>query len=142
MQMECFRRKWNVFGVREPLLFPIKRAGQPKIHLACLLREFFEFEEGKCTFKTTILDDVEMKWYKNGIAPPTETWTLSEGTGNSTPKQARFRGHFSLNDTDLVKSLREMMKKYSKVSCTVDLGKIIGIGGEGTVLLHQSGRLN
>ena len=45
-----FERNWNVFGIGEPLLFPIKRAGQPEIHLAKLLKEFFEFNDGKCVF--------------------------------------------------------------------------------------------
>ena len=36
--------------MNEPLLFPIKRAGQPEIHLARLLREFFEIDGGNCLF--------------------------------------------------------------------------------------------
>ena len=52
--MVKFQRNWNVFGIGEPLLFPIKRAGQSEIHLARLLKEFFEFEGGKCTFQESI----------------------------------------------------------------------------------------
>ena len=49
-EMIQFDRNWNVFGMGQPLLFPIERAGQPEIHLAKLLKEFFEFDCGKCVF--------------------------------------------------------------------------------------------
>ena len=36
----------NVFGMKEPFLFPVKRTGQPVIHLARLLKEFFGLQKG------------------------------------------------------------------------------------------------
>ena len=48
--MGKFKRNWNEYGMDEPLLFPIKRAGQPEIHLARLLKEYFEFDGGSCVF--------------------------------------------------------------------------------------------
>ena len=32
--------------VKEPLLFPVKRNGQPIIHLARLIKEFFGLQKG------------------------------------------------------------------------------------------------
>ena len=36
----------NVFGMNEPFLFPVKRTGQPVIHLARLVKEFFGLQKG------------------------------------------------------------------------------------------------
>ena len=128
-----FERNWNVFGVGEPLLFPIKRFGQPEIHLAQLLREFFELEGGKCNFHE-MCGEIRMKWEKDGNQ---NTWTISKNRGKSYPCEARNlesgdRDFFTIKDADLVQSLKEFISNYPNKK--IDLAKIIGIGGEGTVL--------
>ena len=138
--MVNFKRNWNVFGMDEPLLFPIKRAGQPEIHLAKLLREFFEFKGGKC-FVFEISGEIRIKMENNGNY---EAWTISENRGKSFPSQARDLKpdnpeYLTLKDAELVKSLRKFISNYK--SHKIDLAKIIAIGGEGTVLEDVSERL-
>ena len=36
----------NVFGMNEPFLFSVKRTGQPVVHLARLIKEFFGIQKG------------------------------------------------------------------------------------------------
>ena len=85
--MKSFERNWNLFGVGEPLLFPIKRDGQSEIHIARLFKEFFEFKGGTCILYELkgdiIMDGV---YNQNGIY---EKWTISENRGCSTPNAAR-----------------------------------------------------
>ena len=137
--MAQFERNWNVFGITEPLLFPIKRAGQPEIHLAKLLKEFFEFKGGKCKF-FEFNGEIIMKWDGNGNS---EKWTISRSRGSPTPNAARkvapnFHDLFlTIQDAELAQSLRGLLVNYAR--CEVDLAKIIGIGGEGTVLKEKKG---
>ena len=151
--MRKFERNWNVFGIGEPLLFPIKRAGQPEIHLAKLLKEFFEFKSGKCDFyeyngNDTLRNfngEIIMKWLDNRNQV-LEEWVVSEVRGCSTPGEARNMDpnlghlHMKIKDADLVQSLKNLLANYT--NCKIDLAKIIGIGGEGTVLDDSSERLN
>ena len=141
-----FERNWNVFGLGEPLLFPIKRAGQSEMHLARLLKEFFEFKGGKCTFyEETSYGEIMMDGFinKNGDR---EKWRISEIRGLSTPDEARKVDpgfghlHMTIKDTDLVQSLKNLLANYP--NCKIDLAKIIGIGGEGTVLRDPKEKLN
>ena len=141
--MRKFERNWNVFGINEPLLFPVIRAGQPEIQLAKLLRAFFELEGGKCIFyefKGEIMMDGI--YNQSGIY---EKWTISANRGCSTPNEARnvdpnFRDlYLTIKDADLAQSLRKFLVNYPR--CETDLGRIIGIGGEGTVLEDTSERL-
>ena len=135
-----FERNINVFGVGEPLLFPIKRTDQPPIHLARLLTEFFEFDGGSCSFYESN-GEIKMKWEKGGTY---EKWTFSENRGSSTPKEARridancfdFQ---TLKNSGLVNSIRNLLSLFP--NCKADLAKIIGIGGEGIVLEDFWGRL-
>ena len=135
-----FERNWNVFGIGEPLLFPIKRAGKAEIHLARLLKEFFELKDGKCIFYE-FNGEIILNWNENGIS---EKWTISENRGCSTPNAARnvdtnFRDlYLTIKDADLAQSLRNFLADYPR--CEIDLAKIIGIGGEGTVLEDISER--
>ena len=140
--MTEFKRNWNVYGIDEPLLFPIKRAGQPEIHLARLLREFFEFDGGTCIFNE-LEGEILMEWDKSGVA---QKWTISGNRGCSTPNKARNVDrnsndlYLTIKDADLAQSLRDLLVSYSQ--CKIDLSRIIGIGGEGTVLKDSLGRLN
>ena len=142
--MGRFQRNWNVFGIGEPLLFPIKRTGQTKIHLARLLKEFFEFDGGKCTF-CELKGEIIMDgcYNKYGVR---EKWRISKIRGCATPNEARNispnfgRLHMTIKDADLVQSLKNLMAIYP--SSIIDLAKIIGIGGEGTVLEDSKERLN
>ena len=139
-----FEKNWNVFGIGEPLLFPIKRAGQPEIHLARLLQEFFEFKFGKSTFYESNGEIMMEGFYnKNGDR---EEWRISEIRGLSTPNEARNIDpgfghlHMTIEDADLVQSLKKLLASYP--NCRIDLAKIIGIGGEGTVLVDSLERPN
>ena len=141
--MVKFERNWNVFGIGEPLLFPTKRAGQPEIHLARLLKEFFEFEGAKCLFHE-LNGEVILEWFhKKQVI---EQWTISDVRGCLTPNEARNMDpnfgnlRMKIKDADLVKSLKTLLVNYP--NCEIDLGKIIGIGGEGIVLEYPSERLN
>ena len=139
--MSQFDRNLNVFGVDEPLLFPIKRTGQTEIHLARLLKEFFEFSAGICNFYA-MSGEIRMKWENNGNY---ETWTISENRGKSNPPEARSLKwdnpeFLTLKDVRLVKSLRDLISNYPNQK--VSMAKIIGIGGEGTVLEEVSEWLN
>ena len=141
--MVHFARNWNVYGIGESLLFPIKRAGQPEIHLARLLRDFFEFEGGECIFYE-MRGETIMEWIynKNGSY---EKWTISETRGSLTPNEARkvdpnIRDFYlTIKDADLAQSLRDLLANYPR--CKTDLARIIGIGGEGTVLEDSKERL-
>ena len=140
-KMRKFQRNWNVFGMSEPLLYPIKRDGQAKIHLARLLREFFEFEGGKGIFYQ-LRGEVRMNWNSNHYR---EKWTISENRGKTTPTEARNLNwddseYLTLKDAVLVKSLKEFISDYPTQQ--ISLAKIIGIGGEGTVLKEVSERFN
>ena len=142
--MVKFQRNWNVFGIDEPLVFPIKRAGQHEIHLARLLIEFFEFKGGHGVFYESSGEIMMNGFYnKYGVR---EDWRISEIRGLSTPDEARKVdpgfGHLfmTIEDADLVQSLKNILANYP--SCKIDLVKIIGIGGEGTVLTDSSERLN
>ena len=137
-----FERNWNVFGIGEPLLYPIRRAGQPEIHLAKLLREFFQLDGGTCRFfdlRGEIIIDGATNDGK------TEKWTISETRGCSTPNNARTVHPYSndfyltIKDAGMVQSLRGLLANYPR--CEIDLARIIGIGGEGTVLDDSSERL-
>ena len=113
----------------EPLLFPIKRAGQPEIHLAKLLREFFEFKGGKC-LAIEISGEIQIKMENDWNY---EAWTISENRGKSFPFEARNLKpddpeYLKLKDAELVKSLRKFISNYK--SQKIDLAKIIAIGGE------------
>ena len=142
--MVKFQRNWNVFGIGEPLLFPIKRAGQPEIHLARLLKEFFEFEGGKCTFQE-LNGEIMMDGFNNKYGDR-EEWRICGVRGYTTPAEARNNsqslGHLqmTMKDSDLVQSLKNLLANYP--SCKIDLAKIIGIGGEGTVLEDSKERLD
>ena len=138
--MVKFQRNWNVFGIGEPLLFPVKRMGQPKIHLARFLQEFLELTEGECYFYE-FNGEVKMRWDKNGM---NETWTFSQNRGSSNPREARnvnptHRDFLTINDKDLMESLRDFSSSYQKRQ--IKLATIIGIGGEGTVLEEVTERL-
>ena len=144
--MVKFPRNWNVFGIDEPLLFPIKRAGQPAIHLARLLKEFFEFEGGKCTFyEETIYGEIMMDGFYNKYGDR-EEWRISGIRGCETPGEARNMSpnfgdlHMTIKDTDLVQSLKNLLANYP--NCKIGMAKIIGIGGEGTVLEDSKERPN
>ena len=86
-----------------------------------------------------------MKWLDNRNQV-LEEWVISEVRGCSTPNEARNMdpnlGHLfmKIKDADLVQSLRNLLANYP--NCKIDLAKIIGIGGEGTVLDDSSERLN
>ena len=140
--MVKFERNWNVFGINEPLLFPIERAGQPEIHLARLLKDFFEFDRGTCIFYE-FNREIVMKWDTNGIS---EKWTISDNRGCSTPNAARNMSpsfpdlYLTIKDAELVQSLKILLANYPK--CKIELAKIIGIGGEGTVLEDLKERLS
>ena len=135
--MTIFERNLNIFGIDEPLLFPIKRADQPEIHLARLLYNFFEFNEGKCIL-SEVKGEILITWSRNGVP---EKWTISENRGNSTPNAARKEHpYLTIKDVQLVKSLKDFISNYPNRE--IDLGKIIGIGGEGTVLEQLLERLN
>ena len=143
--MRKFERNWNVFGISEPLLFLIKRAGQPEIHLARLLKDFFEFEGGKCTFyEDTSYGEIMMDGCINKYGDR-EEWRISGIRGLPTPEEARNMSpnfghlHMTIEDADLVQSLKNLLANYS--NCKIDMAKIIGIGGEGTVLKDSSERL-
>ena len=141
--MVTFERNRNVYGIGEPLLFPIKRSRRTKIHLARLLKEFFEFKGGECRFYEIrgeiIIDGI---FNENGIY---EKWTISETRGYSTPNKARNVEpslcdlYLTIKDADLVQSLRDLLACYPR--CKIDLANIIGIGGEGTVLKDSKERL-
>ena len=135
--MVQFERNLNVYGIGEPLLFPIKRAGQPEIHLARLLLDFFEFGGGKCIFKETSGEIIMNGFHqKNRVV---ENWTISDTRGDSTPNRARNSCRKVIKDVDLTQSLRNMVAYYPKRE--IDMALIIGIGGEGTVLKLSSERL-
>ena len=142
--MGKFKRNWNVFGIHEPLLFPIRRAGQPKIHLARLLKEFFEFKGGQCTFYE-LNGEIMMNGFYNKNWER-EEWRISGIRGLPTPGEARNMSpnfghlHMTIKDADLLQSLKNLLAKYP--NCKIDLAKIIGIGGEGTVLKDSKERLN
>ena len=142
--MMKFERHWNVFGIGEPLLFPIKRVGQPEILLGRLLREFFEFDGGKCIFYEFNGEIIMDGFFNtNGIY---EKWTISETRGCSTPNEARnvhpsYRNFYlTIKDACLAQSLRGLLANYQR--CEIDLARIIGVGGEGIVLDDSSERLN
>ena len=86
-----------------------------------------------------------MDWInrKNNIS---EKWTISDRRGCSTPNEARsvptnLRDlYLTIKDADLVRSLKGLLAQYPK--CKIDLARIIGIGGEGTVLEDSKERLN
>ena len=135
-----FERNWNVVGMGEPLLFPIKRAGQREIHLAKLFKEFFGFKCGKCNVYE-FSGEIRIKWENNGNH---ETWPISENRGESVPSEARSLKtndpeYLTLKDAELVESLKKFVSNYTNHK--IDLAKIIGIGGEGTVLEEVSERL-
>ena len=135
-----FKRNWNAYGMGEPLLFPIKRAGQSEIHLAKLFREFFGFNCGKCKVYE-ISGEIRIEWENNGNL---EKWTISKNRGKSLPHEARSLKSgdpefLTLKDAELVESLRKFISKYKNQE--IDLAKIIGIGGEGTVLEEKLERL-
>ena len=142
--MVKFERNWNVFGIGESLLFPTKRAGQPEIQLARLLKEFFEFEGGKCLFHE-LNGEIILEWFydKNQVL---EQWTISDVRGSLTPNEARNMDpncghlHMKIKEVDLVFSLKNLLVNYP--NCEIDLGKIIGMGVEGTVLEDSSEGLN
>ena len=142
-KMVKFQRNWNVFGIDEPLLFPIKRAGQPEIHLARLLKEFFEFDRGLGVFYESN-GEIMIDGFYNKYGDR-EEWRISEIRGLSTPNEARNISpnfghlHMTIEDADLVQSLKNLLANYS--NCKIDMAKIIGIGGEGTVLKDSSERL-
>ena len=111
-----FEKNWNVFGINEPLLFPITRAGQPEIQLARLLQEFFEFKGGKCVFYE-FNGEIILKWDNSGIS---EKWTISENRGCFTPNKARFVCpsssdlYLTIKDADLAQSLRVLLANYPR----------------------------
>ena len=80
---------------------------------------------------------------ENGI---NEKWTISETRGSSIPNKARnvdrtFHDFYlTIKDAALAKSLKDLLAYYPR--CEIDLARIIGIGGEGTVLKDSSERLN
>ena len=143
-EVKQFKRNWNKFGIGEPLIFPVKRNGKPEIHLARLLKDFFEIESGKCIFKE-FNREILMDWLNNSNKV-LEEWTISELRGSTTPGEARNMDpnfgdlYMKIKDADLAQSLKNLLVKYSK--CEIDLSKIIGIGGEGTVLKNCLERLN
>ena len=148
-----FQRNWNKYGIGEPLLFPIKRAGQSEINLSKLFKEFFGFNFGKCKvyeFNSEIRIEGKnsVKIAKNGrleVYPCLRKWTISENRGKSFPHEARALktgdpDYLTLKDPELVQSLRQFISNYTNLE--IDLAKIIGIGGEGTVLEEISERLH
>ena len=93
--------------------------------------------------KNELNGEIIMKWDENGNS---EKWTISTNRGCPTPNAARKVGpnfpdlYLTIKDADLAQNLRGLLANYSR--CEIDLAKIIGIGGEGTVLKDSSERLN
>ena len=127
-----FDREINHYGVLEPLLFLIKRTDQEPIHLARLLKDFFEFEDGKCSF-SKFTGGIKMQWTSK--SSKNEKWTFSKDQGLNFPNEARSKSDLTLKDAELVKSFTKFIGRF--MGAVVDLDQIIGIGGEGTVLKYS-----
>ena len=133
--MKTFEKNLNIFGINEPLLYPVERPDREPITIAEYLYLFFEFSESQVLIKQLEYEETyEIRNLIQGCQGDIEEnfYIVSSKNGEKFPRASRslsktHNNYRKIFDPQGARAFRNFIERFGNI---VDLNTIIGCGGE------------